>query len=95
MRAFSGLVLEIASKQSTEVIEEVVFAVPSMISEPEWPVEEWSWKNLLAKRNIFVGDSVVLTSLMTDNICHPKFNREFQHTCMQEEISADFCTEVG
>lgn len=39
--------------------------------------------------------SVLLMSLMTDNICHPKFNREFQHIRMQEEISAGFCTEVG
>jgi len=38
MSAFSGLMLEIASKQSIEVTEEV-FAVPAMISEPKWPVE--------------------------------------------------------
>lgn len=37
MSAFSGLMLEIASKQSIEVTE--VFAVPAMISEPKWPVE--------------------------------------------------------
>lgn len=40
MSAFSGLMLEIVPKQSIEVIEEVVFAVPAMIGEPKWPVEE-------------------------------------------------------
>lgn len=54
MSAFSGLILQIASKQSIEVIKEVVFAVPAMISVPEWPVEEWSWKNLTAKKTFLL-----------------------------------------
>jgi len=38
MSVFSGLMVDIASKQSVVVTEEAVTSVPVMATEPKWPV---------------------------------------------------------